>query len=200
MPKTTSGKIARNFCRMAYLDGTLKAVYEKHFVEEPEPNTQGLDSEQEQFKIPSSDTPYTAPNTQERPTQTVDPEDIRSLSNITLLKRLKDDISKMVQVPPDALDVEAPLISLMDSLTISQFKGMLDAQYATKISDEYLFRESTTTAKLVEVVKLGYAPDDGEAGANGESRSASSSNAVGGNAGGIAGAMGCPPGVCCTIL
>lgn len=79
---------------------------------------------------------------------------------------------------------------------------MLEVEYFTKLSDDYLFRETTTVSKLVEVVKLGYAPDDvvedGVQPNRGNKKSTSSSGV--GQARGVAGALGCPPGVACTIL
>ena len=95
------------------------------------------------------------------------------------------------------VDQTAPLIGILDSLSLSQFKGMLESEYSTKLSDEYLFREDTSLTKLVEVVKLGYAPDD-----NGENANAASTQYVTNpnSSGGIAGALGCPPGVVCCVI
>ena len=66
-----------------------------------------------------------------------------------------------------------------------------------KISDEYLFGETTTLTKLVEIVKLGHAPDD--LGGNGESEGIVAS-APTGTAGGLAGLLGCPPGVVLCVI
>jgi hypothetical protein len=85
---------------------------------------------------------------------------------------------------------------MLDSLTISQFKGMLEANYHVRLSDEYLFRESTTVTKLVDVVQMGYAPDD----TGGDAGMVAPVAATTGTAGGLAGALGCPPGVCCVIM
>ena len=97
---------------------------------------------------------------------------------------------------PLTIQGSTALVSILDSLSISQFKGMLESHYAVKLSDEYLFRESTTLSKLVDVAKLGYAPDD-EGGATG---GAPPSSAAVGESKGLAGALGCPPGVRCVIL
>jgi hypothetical protein len=88
---------------------------------------------------------------------------------------------------------------MLDSLSLSQFKGMLENSYSVDISDEYLFRESTTLLKLVEVVKLGYAPDD-EANTTPATSASNGAISTPGQAKGIAGVLGCPPGVVCTIL
>lgn len=110
-----------------------------------------------------------------------------------ILTKLSNDVAKLGSVPVESIDVNASLVSILDSLTISQFKGLLEAEYAVTISDEYLFRENTTLSKLVEVVKLGHALDDGEGDAPAATTPAS-------NTGGLAGALGCPPGVVCCVM
>jgi hypothetical protein len=112
-----------------------------------------------------------------------------------------NDISKLGHLS-DPVDFTVPLISLMDSLSISQFKGMLEVQYFTKLSDDYLFRESTTLGKLVEVVKHGFAPDefaDHGVSQNQQGNPATTPSSAA-RAQGLAGALGCPPGIICTIL
>jgi acyl carrier protein len=113
-----------------------------------------------------------------------------------ILSKLVTDVSKIGSVPKEAVDPKAALVTILDSLSISQFKGLLEAEYAVKISDEYLFREKTNLNKLVEVVKLGYAPDDGDENAPVAAAPPSSV----GTRGGLAGALGCPPGVCCVVM
>ena len=94
-----------------------------------------------------------------------------------------------------------PLLNMLDSMSISQFKGMLESPElfnVSPLSDEYLFRETTTIDKLMEVVKLGYAPDDGandRGVANGDAPLLPAEKR-----GGLSEAMGCPPGVYCTIM
>jgi hypothetical protein len=85
-------------------------------------------------------------------------------------------------------------------MTISQFKGLLESHYATELSDEYLFRETTTLNKLAEVVKLGHAPDDDQEGSGNGDASMPEGVSTQGNADGIAGALGCPPGVVCCVI
>jgi hypothetical protein len=122
---------------------------------------------------------------------------IRGMSKNEILESLTTDISMLGGLPLDSIDKKAPLVTMLDSLTISQFKGMLEAYYHVQLSDEYLFRESTTVTKLVDVVQMGHAPDD--AGGD-EAIVAPSAVATTGTAGGLAGALGCPPGVCCVII
>lgn len=175
VPKTSSGKIARAWCRKAFISETLDVVYRKAF------KTLGS-LEIEQTSAPS-------------PALTPDQvQELRSMDKKQILAKLAGDVAKIGSVTAEAIDVNAPLVSILDSLTISQFKGLLEAEYAVKISDEYLFREKTTLNKLVEVVKLGYAPDDGE----GDSPAAATMPPS--SSGGLAGALGCPPGVVCCVV
>jgi len=177
VPKTSSGKIARAWCRKGYLAKSLDVVYSKSF----RTNTSTFEIE---------DSPPA-------PAKALSPEGVeklRAMDKKEILTKLIKDMGKIGSVSPEAVQDDAPIASLMDSLSVSQFKGLLEAEYAVKISDEYLFRESTTPKKLVEVVKLGYAPDDGDG-----SNAAMASTSVGQSTG-LAGALGCPPGVVCVIL
>ena len=124
--------------------------------------------------------------------------EIRALDKNEILKRLVTDVSKLTSLPPGSIEKNEPLVTMMDSLTLSQFKGLLESSYAVTLSDEYLFQESTTLKKLADVVKLGYAPDD-TGGGDGSARPTATAAAPG-EAGGLAGALGCPPGVRCVIL
>ena len=201
IPKTTSGKIARSWCRKAYVGGTLDAVYKKSFRLE----ANGTPSFGAQSQSGSSDAPASAAtgaSASAVPTaaKSVDPESIRNMGKKAILEKLVADVSRLGSMSPDIVDKSAALITMLDSLSISQFKGMLEQEYATKLSDEYLFREDATLTKLVEVVKLGYAPDDGGDAQEGGGGGHHSGQAVGGSAGGLAGALGCPPGVVCCVV
>jgi len=185
--KTTSGKIARAWCRKAFLNNTLSSAYSKSFKKGHHEVKSSLEVEQKLGEGKGSK----------------NVEDIRCLDKTVILKRLKYDISLIISMPAESIPFDSALNTFMDSLSISQFKGLLDAQYATKISDEYLFQERATVNKLAEVVKLGYAPDDVEdfdqnQEMSNEAKVSSSANI--GEAKGLAGALGCPPGVVCCIV
>ena len=105
-------------------------------------------------------------------------------------QQLNRFLSSLSGVPASEVDSTAPLTSTMDSMSISQFKAVLENELYVDVSDGYLFRDDCTPAKLVEVVKLGSAPDDDDAGAEG----------VGvGPPGGDAGPALAPPGLCCAV-
>jgi acyl-CoA synthetase (AMP-forming)/AMP-acid ligase II len=179
VPKTTSGKIARAWCRKGFLAGTLQVVYKKSFKDD----TSNLEIEQ---SAPAMTTENIA--------------ELRAMSTDEIVDKLRIDVSRIGQIPPDSIDKTTALITILDSLSISQFKGRLEGTYAVKISDEYLFGESTTLLKLAEVVKLGYAPDDVDTDGENGNHSSAVATTNQGSAGGLAGVLGCPPGVvCCTI-
>ena len=178
VPKTTSGKIARAWCRKSFLAGTLEVVYKKSFRD----NTSDLQIDQSEASAVVSKASIS---------------DLRAMSTDEIVDRLRGDVSKIGQVPVDSIDSTTALVTILDSLSISQFKGRLESAYAVKISDEYLFGESVTLTKLAEVVKLGHAPNGDDT--NGEI--VATSNVVShGTADGLAGALGCPPGVVCCVI
>mmetsp|Transcript_28439 Transcript_28439/g.33085 ORF Transcript_28439/g.33085 Transcript_28439/m.33085 type:complete len:818 (-) Transcript_28439:80-2533(-) len=188
VPKTSSGKIARARCRKGFLNNSLQTIYSKAYIVqkssmEIEPTTGGDDTNG-----------ASAPNEPK-----VDPESIRRLSKKSIEKKLMKEIGKHVPIPPSSISKNHALTTMMDSLTLSQFKGVLEYEYATQLSDGYLFRSSTTISKLVDIVKLGYAPDDGEDTADGDGNDASPHGGIG-ESRGLAGALGCPPGVCCVVM
>lgn len=180
IPKTSSGKIARSWCRKAFLNGSLKVIFRQSF----KTSASSFETEARQSDVRV-----------EQIRSHMDANAVRGMEKSELLTRLTTDIAIMASIPESSVDKSTNLVSILDSLTISQFKGLLESKYFTKLSDEYLFRESTTPQKLVEVVKLGFAPDDGE----GEQSSAHTTVETG-KASGLAGALGCPPGVKCVIL
>jgi len=177
VPKTTSGKIARAWCRRAFMAGTLQVVFKKSFRD----NVSIVEAGE-------SDAPTALSK------EAI--SELRALSTNEIVDRLRGDVSRIAQVPIDSIDSATALVTITDSISLSQFNGRLASAYGVKLPDEYLFGESTTLAKLADIVKHGNAPDNlvtnGGVGA--------SHTANQGTAGGLAGALGCPPGVvCCTI-
>jgi hypothetical protein len=176
IPKTTSGKIARSWCRKAYLSKKLDVVYSKAFSV----NLEQVPDE------PSNIEPTSTSNGK---------VDVQNLNKAAIIKLLSQDISRITGASLSSIKKNESMVSFMDSISMSQFKGLLEAQYGTQISDEYLFREDVTLNKLSDVVRLGFAADD--QGGDGQTPSSSANSSSGG---GVGGALGCPPGVCCTIL
>jgi AMP-binding enzyme len=214
VPKTSSGKIARSWCRKGYINKTLQVVYEKTYVTNS--NHQGSISaplEIEQDNPSSNDNDGVVADatcgSSTSKANKLNAAQMRALSKEDILKRLQQDIENVASIPPgDTIDPKATLSTIMDSITISQFKGMFEGNYhVQQLSDEYLLRDTTTLIKLTEIVKLGYAPDDNQNNnANNTNdienpaNNTNNSSSGGGGSGGLAGAMGCPPGVVCVIL
>ena len=174
IPKTTSGKIARSWCRKAFLNKKLDVVYYKSF-------SIGLDEiKDENIDMGTSSSPASGR------------EDVQNLSKAAIIKLLSQDVSRIIGIPHSSINKNMSMISFMDSISMSQFKGLLEAKYGTQLSDEYLFREDVNINKLADIVRLGFAADD--QGGEGPPSGTSSGS------GGVAGALGCPPGVCCVIL
>lgn len=195
VPKTTSGKIARAWCRKAFQNNSLNAIYKKSFSTNNATTNERMSPME--IEPTSATSPNEAPDTQQQQQPPGNAKDIRNMDKSVILKKLTTDISRIMSIPPDTIDKSLPLSAIMDSLNLSQFKGMIENGYQTKLSDEYLFRDSTNLIKLVEVVSLGYAPDD----ADGDGGHAQSSAVAQNSEGGIAQALGCPPGVvCCAVM
>jgi hypothetical protein len=88
VPKTSSGKIARSWCRKAYIAGTLHTVYLKSFKTEVSnlEMEQGNNTKEQQ---PSNET--------ETPQATSDALAIRAMSKDNILKMLITDVSRSCQ-------------------------------------------------------------------------------------------------------
>ncbi|KAL3805098.1 hypothetical protein HJC23_003326 [Cyclotella cryptica] len=192
VPKTTSGKISRARAKRAFLSGDLEDLYRVNFK-----------GESEHTLFPNEDKEPSSDSLQRDPTITAlnaVPSNIQSLERQEIRIMLLDAICQIANVDKSSLADTSPLNTFMDSVSLAQLKGMLEGQYAVKsLSDEYLFRDTTTIKKLVEIVKVGEARDDQISSDSAINAGTPATAAV--SRGGIAGALGCPPGVvCCTIM
>jgi len=189
VPKTTSGKIARAWCKRRFLAGELKIVKggRKDFGSAADDGGGGADAHDDARGEQGAD--------QGRPSSgsfSVDPALIRGMAEAEILQKLLAHMGQLSSLPPDTISQTAPLTTIMDSMSVSQLKGLLEQAYAVTLSDEYLFREETCVAKLVDIIKLGYAPDDSVNFAEGGGGISPEVNAPTPSATG-------PPGLCCTV-
>ena len=196
VPKTSSGKIARAWCRKGFLAGTLTIIYRKAFKKMESMDIDGGAISPSGGNVGNAE--GGGGGAALSPEQV---EELRAMDKKEILAKLVSDVNKVGASldPESGINNDSPIVTFLDSMTISQFKGLLESHYATKLSDEYLFRETTTLNKLAEVVKLGYAPDDDLEG-NGSAPKMSEGVGTQGKADGIAGALGCPPGVVCCVI
>jgi acyl-CoA synthetase (AMP-forming)/AMP-acid ligase II len=144
-----------------------------------------------QSKPNPGESPTTADGVVDRPgvssasRKDLTPTEIRVLDKREIRNMLLDSISQLANIDKAAIKDGSPLNCLMDSVTLAQLKGLLEGLYAVKpMSDAYLFQDSTTLGKLVEIVKVGAANDDSD------ERQVVGASAVGGG-----------PGCCgCTVM
>lgn len=189
VPKTTSGKISRSRAKKAFLSGNLSEVYRSNFKSQiddtlPLPNSSTLNKA-------INDTASPTPATTSIPT--APPKNVQSLDRNVIRDLLLNAISQIGNVDKSLVTDTSPLNTYMDSVSIAQLKGMLEGQYGVKsLSDEYLFRDTTTLNKLVEIVKVGNAQDD---------EVVSDDHVAHESAAAVPLGLGCPPGVvCCTVM
>ena len=128
VPKTTSGKIARQRCRRAFEQGTLEIL---HAWDEGRP-----------------------PAGPARPP--MDPAAVRAMPEREELARMRADFARLANVDVAHLDDDCPLIELgVDSLAIAELSTLLQQEYACEVPDEFLFAETTTLQVLAGVVRRG---------------------------------------------
>lgn len=194
VPKTSSGKIARAWCRKGFLAGTLNVLHSKAFKQ-----LGAMEIDGNGASAGGGGPSNGAGQRQQGPLTQEKIDELRAMNKKDIVAQLVVDVNRMGGSldPNSGINNDSPIVTFLDSLTISQFKGLLESNYATKLSDEYLFRETTTLNKLAEVVKLGYAPDDDP-----DSNAGAMPEGVGtqGKAKGIAGMLGCPPGVVFCVI
>jgi acyl-CoA synthetase (AMP-forming)/AMP-acid ligase II len=154
IPKTTSGKIQRSKTCAAFINKSLQQLYRRDF----DGSEIGLYGDE----LPSQkDLAKKTKGTQSPITKT--PEEIRKLEYKEIKEMLMNSISQIAQVSKNDIKENVALSTFMDSVSLAQFKGLLETSYGVKaFSDEYLFRDTTTVKKLVNVVKAGAAQDDGD--------------------------------------
>lgn len=162
MPKTTSGKIQRSKAMQTFMSKKLQEIYRKSYPTGDYSNFGYVDAD-------SKNESKSNGKSHASPSSDLTAEEIRKLDKKEIRKMLIDSISQIANIDVSSIKDGVALNTFMDSVTIAQFKGMLEGQYAVKpMSDGYLFQDSTTVKKLVEVVKVGVARDDtGEGGSGG---------------------------------
>ena len=166
MPKTTSGKIARSWCRKAFLENTLSVLHrwdsdgnalesvglgaEEDEEEGKEVSGGGASLSGRSPAVTSTSNngvKYSAVAVSEQPTSPAHPkpveiqglehlseEEVRNLSLPALTKKLETVLCQVASqvasplTPP--IDPELPISALgLDSMTVVQFKGVLENRY-----------------------------------------------------------------------
>ncbi len=159
IPKTTSGKIARAWCRRAFLEGSLQVLARwdqgssegtvlTETISEQVPKGDGQSNEYEVIEL------------MEDFRESESQEQIRSLPRLDIRSKLEKALilvtsqSSCPIVAP--VDPSVPLNSLgLDSMTLIQYKGLLERKFFCDIPDEFMFTDLATLDELSHAVKCG---------------------------------------------
>ena len=142
VPKTTSGKIARSWCKRGLSEGTLQILYrsdkkigelELSTNEPGKPSMKGLNNQNDAIRSADNAPQNHIIDTDiSHSTQTA--EELRQLSLLEIGNRLEQTLIQISSVGPTKLsaplDRTLPLIAMgLDSMTVVQFKGVIENRY-----------------------------------------------------------------------
>lgn len=146
IPKTTSGKIARSWCKNAFVNNKLNLVYRSNMVPVNGSNSSSA---------PSS----SSSSSHDKHSYT--PQQIRDMSIKDIERKLENTLFKISSVGPNPIDPstfnnEAPLISYgLDSITLVQFKGVIENKFHCELPDEFIYSDTANIKQLSIAVKQG---------------------------------------------
>ncbi len=159
MPKTTSGKIQRSKAKYAFIGERLQEVYRKDFSILDTADAENNKEKQAKSLHTIESVDGKVPNS--IPGERLTSAEVRALDRPAIRNMLLESIAQLAIIDKSSIPDGSPLTSYMDSVTLAQLKGLLESRYAVStMSDAYLFNDTTTLKKLVEVVKAGVAKDD----------------------------------------
>lgn len=142
IPKTSSGKIARQWVRRAYLEGALKAE-----VAWSDLDSSSASSSSNAVVIPSLSMKAQA-EANEDGTTLIDPtgQPVKEVLAI-----LTNAVGKCLGRDPSTISTTAPLASLgMDSMQSIQLQSILDSSFSVGLPDELMFEIDATLVTLAE--------------------------------------------------
>lgn len=135
IPKTTSGKIARAWCRRALHEDSLDVLYRRDGEESPDADP-GVADPSEESQSGSSQTGYHPVSFDESAVvpSPQSAEEVRALPLPDILKQLEALLLQVASQGPTPLsaplDPSAPVSTMgLDSMTLVQFKGVLEKRY-----------------------------------------------------------------------
>ncbi|OQR91630.1 fatty-acid-CoA ligase [Achlya hypogyna] len=130
IPKTTSGKISRRRCKVAFLSQTLREIHRSVATDD------GSDG----------DAPPAPAKREFPPFATVPARDVQAF--------LCAEIAQLANVPKTSVTSATTLHELgMDSMNLTQLQGIIANQYGLHAPEEVLYGESTTVEGLYEALK-----------------------------------------------
>lgn len=175
IPKTTSGKIARAWCRRALVDETLKIIYRSENQmspisghsnhHEPEATPTGYQAVQTKDDTTAPVSAAPVRTSQSTPAAaglgpTLPAEELRQLSVPQIKTKVEAALIAVSQSGPSQLSAPInPSLSLvalgLDSMTIVQFKGILEHRFHCDVPDDFLFSPMATLLELTLAVQHG---------------------------------------------
>lgn len=192
VPKTTSGKIARSWCRRAFQEKTLQVLYRLDSSEGDLAaataaviaggDDSGADSPQvgqagqavgggegKGYSKLGTEEPDPAAASAAPPVHvagpTHTPEEVRQLPLSEIAAQLESLLLQVAQQGPSPLsapiDRKTPVSALgLDSMTLVQFKGVLEKRFHCDIPDDFLFTSQATLEQLALAVRAGKLTDE----------------------------------------
>ncbi|OQR98230.1 fatty-acid-CoA ligase [Thraustotheca clavata] len=134
IPKTTSGKISRKRCKVAFLTKSLPELHRSITQVD-----QSLENDQ--------------PNNSQRPLKRDFPP-LKSVPSAEVLGFLRHEIAHLVNVREDEVLNTTTLQGLgMDSMGLTQLQGIIANQYGVHAPEEILYAEQTTIQGLYDALK-----------------------------------------------
>ena len=136
IPKTTSGKIARAWCRRALHENSLDIVFRRDGVESSEVDLRVVDSLEESQPVSSQSgyQPVSSDEVHDTIPTPLSAEEVRALPVSDILQQLETLLLQVASQGPSPLsaplDPSAPVSTMgLDSMTLVQFKGVLEKRY-----------------------------------------------------------------------
>lgn len=175
IPKTTSGKIARSWCRRALLQNTLQVLFEYDNTNFQATDAMTMAAEGEDSVAPASarageriengysPVPQQEPAPRQHVIESLPLETIRGMEHPQLVYRLQVALQHILSSAGSGgreidanIDEHVPLISLgVDSMSIVQFKGVLEKRFYCELPDEFIFSAHCNLHQLALAVHEG---------------------------------------------
>eukprot|EP00602_Paraphysomonas_sp_CaronLab_P007959 CAMPEP_0185034110 /NCGR_PEP_ID=MMETSP1103-20130426/23687_1 /TAXON_ID=36769 /ORGANISM="Paraphysomonas bandaiensis, Strain Caron Lab Isolate" /LENGTH=811 /DNA_ID=CAMNT_0027570633 /DNA_START=15 /DNA_END=2450 /DNA_ORIENTATION=+ len=174
VPKTTSGKIARTWCRRAYMEGSLQILAKweappgqqnTNYETGGESTINVEDSAVNNGKAIGEDNTSVAQDGNLEidglVQQTSSADEIRSLTIEEIEGRLEEKLMQISSSGPTGplavpVDRGTSMASMgLDSMSIVQFKGVIENRFYCEFPDEFMFTQRATIHELAMAVKNG---------------------------------------------
>ena len=162
--KTTSGKIARSWCKKAFLEGKLQVLRRWDGVPSVGGKAvqadDGINDANMQYGMDDDEIEVRQRLNQSHAVPRISVDELRGMpieeitANIEkLLVSVAGSGSAPIEPPVDS---EVPLNALgLDSMTIIQLKGILEKRFYLNVPDAFLFTEMCTLTSLATAAKTG---------------------------------------------